>query len=419
MLTEIQSQKIKALLRKSVETGTIELDEVKEIAEKDSDAYEEILDMLSEEGIETLVAVDDQNRLDINVEEDEDDSKFEKDLKEDPNFKRELKEIEEDLKTKDIDEMVATISAPMQVDDPVKLYFNEMGRIRLLTMVEEIDYSRKVQDGLLADEKLKACDEKHVIEITPEERKDLDRKVDIGFQARDIMIESNLRLVISVAKKFSKRGLSFQDLIQEGNLGLIKAVNKFDPNKGFRFSTYAHWWIKQAITRAIADQGRTIRIPVHMVETINKLTRTQRKMTQELHREPTSEELAKALGITPEKVQHIQSIAIEPVSLEKPVGEEEDSTMEDFVADHSTENPMEYSISEAYKEEIDKVLKTLTPREEKVLRLRFGLTDGKPRTLEEVGKEFGVTRERIRQIEAKAIRRLRHPTRQRRLSQYK
>jgi len=419
MLTEIQSQKIKALLRKSADSGTIELDEVKEIAEKDSDAYEEILDMLSEEGIETLVAVDDQNRLDINVEEDEDDSKFEKDLKEDPNFKRELKEIEEDLKTKDIDEMVATISAPMQVDDPVKLYFNEMGRIRLLTMVEEIDYSRKVQDGLLADEKLKACDEKHVIEITPEERKDLDRKVDIGFQARDIMIESNLRLVISVAKKFSKRGLSFQDLIQEGNLGLIKAVNKFDPNKGFRFSTYAHWWIKQAITRAIADQGRTIRIPVHMVETINKLTRTQRKMTQELHREPTSEELAKALGITPEKVQHIQSIAIEPVSLEKPVGEEEDSTMEDFVADHSTENPMEYSISEAYREEIDKVLKTLTPREEKVLRLRFGLTDGKPRTLEEVGKEFGVTRERIRQIEAKAIRRLRHPTRQRRLSQYK
>ena len=280
-----------------------------------------------------------------------------------------------------------TLSKDVKINDPVSMYLKEIGRINLLTSDEEFEYAKRAEAG---DE-----------------------------EAKRMLAESNLSLVVSIANRYVGRGMLFLDLIQEGNIGLMKAVDKFDPTKGYKFSTYATWWIRQAITRAIADQARTIRVPVHMVETINKLARTQRKLTQELRRDPTPEELAEALHMTVEKVQQIQKIAQEPVSLETPVGEEDDSTLGDFVHDVELPNPLDYTINEKYKEEIDLVLKTLTPREEKVLRLRFGLIDGKPHTLEEVGKEFNVTRERIRQIEAKALRRLRHPTRQKRLSQYK
>ncbi|MCI5938979.1 MAG: RNA polymerase sigma factor RpoD [Acholeplasmataceae bacterium] len=306
-----------------------------------------------------------------------------------------------------------------QADDPIRMYLREIGQIELLSVSQEMELSSKVQQGLLAEEKLKAIKKGKKLDVSPEEIKKLEEETEEGMQARDLFIESNLRLVVSIAKKYLGRGMQLQDLIQEGNMGLMKAVNKFDYTKGFKFSTYATWWIKQAITRAIADQARTIRVPVHMVETINKLARMQRKLTQELRRDPTPEELADALHLTVEKVQQIQKIAQEPVSLETPVGEEDDSTLGDFVHDVELPNPLEYTINEKYKEEIDSVLKTLTPREEKVLRLRVGLVDGKQHTLEEVGKEFNVTRERIRQIEAKAIRRLRHPTRIKRLSQYK
>jgi len=299
------------------------------------------------------------------------------------------------------------------------MYLKEIGQIDLLTTYQELDLSRKVQDGLLGEERLRLNKRsKKPVEFTEEELQTIAQKIENGQEARQVLIESNLRLVVSIAKRYLGRGMQFQDLIQEGNMGLMKAVNKFDPTKGFKFSTYATWWIRQAITRAIADQARTIRIPVHMVETINKLVRTQRKLTQELRRDPTSEELANELKISVEKVQQIQKIAQEPVSLETPVGEEDDSTLGDFVHDVELPNPLDYTINEKYKEEIDTVLKTLTPREEKVLRLRFGLTDGKPHTLEEVGKEYHVTRERIRQIEARALRRLQMKRETKKLKSY-
>ncbi len=279
-----------------------------------------------------------------------------------------------------------TLSKDIKINDPVRMYLKEIGRIPLLTSDEEFEYARRAVDG---DE-----------------------------EAKRILAESNLRLVVSIAKRYVGRGMLFLDLIQEGNIGLMKAVDKFDPEKGYKFSTYATWWIRQAITRALADQARTIRVPVHMVETINKLARVQRQLTQDLNREPTDEEIAKKLGISVDKVREVYKISQDPVSLETPIGEEDDSHLGDFIRDERTVSPEEYATEELLKEELASVLLTLTDREEKVLRLRFGLDDGQCRTLEEVGQIFGVTRERIRQIEAKALRKLRHPSRSRKLKDF-
>ena len=417
MLTELQLQQLKTLISEGKEKGYVSINQILEFVDADSEEYDECVRTIEEESIE-LTEKTMEEELNPDMEDLESDDLFEEDLKEDPEFAFLSNEIENDLKTKDIDDIVSSIVSPSQADDPIKMYLREIGQIELLSTTEEITLSSQVQDGLLADQRLKAHSAGKIT-LTEAEIAECQEIVEYGFQARDILIESNLRLVVSIAKRYLGRGMQFQDLIQEGNMGLMKAVNKFDPQKGFKFSTYATWWIKQAITRSIADHARTIRIPVHMVETINKLVRTQRKLTQELRREPTVEELASELHMSPEKVQQIQKIAQEPVSLETPVGEEDDSTLGDFVHDTDTPNPLDYTINEAYREEIDTVLKTLTDREEKVLRMRYGLIDGKSHTLEEVGKEFNVTRERIRQIEAKALRRLRHPTRQKRLAQYK
>lgn len=282
--------------------------------------------------------------------------------------------------------LISGLADAVSIDDPVRMYLKEMGKIPLLTTEEELDIAQRIADG---DE-----------------------------IAREKLAEANLRLVVSIAKRYVGRGMLFLDLIQEGNLGLIKAVEKFDHTKGYKFSTYATWWIRQAITRAIADQARTIRIPVHMVETINKLSRVKRQLLQELGRDPQPDEIAMEMGVTEDKVREIMKIAQDPVSLETPIGEEEDSHLGDFIPDDGMPAPMDAAASMLLKEQLMDVLNTLTPREEKVLRLRFGIDDGRQRTLEEVGKEFNVTRERIRQIEAKALRKLRHPSRSRKLKDF-
>lgn len=290
------------------------------------------------------------------------------------------------MKDREIEELNLDIPEGVGIDDPVRMYLKEIGKIPLLTPEEEIELAKRMEKG---DE-----------------------------EAKRRLTEANLRLVVSIAKRYVGRGMLFLDLIQEGNLGLIKAVEKFDYKKGYKFSTYATWWIRQAITRAIADQARTIRIPVHMVETINKLIRVSRQLVQELGREPTPEEIAKEMGISPEKVREIIKIAQEPVSLETPIGEEEDSHLGDFIEDQDAKAPAEEASHTLLREQLDEVLSTLTDREQKVLRLRFGLDDGRARTLEEVGCTFGVTRERIRQIEAKTLRKLRHPSRSKKLKDY-
>ena len=278
------------------------------------------------------------------------------------------------------------LTKDLTINDPVRMYLKEIGQIKLLTLDEELKLADRILDG----------------DIT----------------AKNVLAEANLRLVVSIAKRYVGRGMLFLDLIQEGNIGLMKAVEKFDVSKGYKFSTYATWWIRQAITRAIADQARTIRVPVHMVETINKLSRIQRQLTLELNREPSEDELAKKMGVSVDKIREIYNISQEPVSLETPIGEEDDSHLGDFIKDEHNMSPEDYTTNELLKDEIDDILLTLTEREEKVIRLRFGLEDGKARTLEEVGQMFGVTRERIRQIEAKALRKLRHPSRSRKLKDY-
>jgi len=297
--------------------------------------------------------------------------------------------------------------------DPVRMYLKEIGRVPLLTAEEEVDLARRVEAGLFASEKL--CTSHR---LDPALRRDLALIERDGQFAKKRLIEANLRLVVSIAKRYVGRGMLFLDLIQEGNLGLIRAVEKFDYTKGYKFSTYATWWIRQAITRAIADQARTIRIPVHMVETINKLVRIQRQLLMDLGREPTPEEIGKEMELPPERVLEIQKLSQEPVSLETPIGEEDDSNLGDFIEDSDAVVPIDAASFILLQEQLDSILHTLSEREKKVIQLRFGLTDGHPRTLEEVGKEFGVTRERIRQIESKTLSKLRHPSRSQKLRDY-
>ena len=355
-------EKLKNIIKKAKEKGRITYGELaSELDEANTDQIDKVFDAFENMGVNVIKDDD----LDIEEPDIED------------------LEAVEDIKLEEID---LNNMDGINIDDPVRMYLREIGRIPLLSYDEELELAKKVLDG---DE-----------------------------DAKKKLAESNLRLVVSIAKKYVGRGMLFLDLIQEGNMGLIKAVEKFDYTKGYKFSTYATWWIRQAITRAIADQARTIRIPVHMVETINKLIRTSRHLLQQLGREPTPEEIAEEMEIPVERVTEIQKIAQDPVSLETPIGEEDDSHLGDFIQDEDSPAPQDAAAYTLLKEQLEEVMKTLTPREAKVLKLRFGLEDGKSRTLEEVGKEFQVTRERIRQIEAKALRKLRHPSRSKKLKDY-
>ncbi len=308
-------------------------------------------------------------------------------------------------------------STVMLTGDPVRMYLKEIGKVDLLTAQEEVNLAMKIEAGTEASKKLEAA-ENGEIELTRAEQRRLMRIEQVGLEAKQSLISANLRLTVSIAKRYVGRGMLFLDLIQEGNLGLIRAVEKFDYTKGFKFSTYATWWIRQAITRAIADQARTIRIPVHMVETINKLVRVQRQLLQDLGRDPTPEEIGAEMGISADRVREIQKISQEPVSLETPIGEEEDSQLGDFIEDSTAVAPPEAASDSMLREQLEQVLDSLADRERKVIKFRFGLEDGHPRTLEEVGREFGVTRERIRQIESKTLAKLRHPSRSGRLKDY-
>ncbi len=357
---EQDNDKVKDIVKKAKETGKMTYEELaKELEDTNPEQIDKVFDAFEEMGVDLL---------NDNFEEEPDID--------------DLKEVE-DLK---LDQITDTSFEGISVDDPVRMYLREIGKIPLLTYDKELELAKRILEN---DE-----------------------------EAKQELAEANLRLVVSIAKKYVGRGMLFLDLIQEGNMGLIKAVEKFDYTKGFKFSTYATWWIRQAITRAIADQARTIRIPVHMVETINRLIRTSRHLLQQLGREPTPEEIAQEMEIPVEKVMEIQKIAQDPVSLETPIGEEDDSHLGDFIQDEDSPAPHDAASYTLLREQLEEVMNTLTPREAKVLKLRFGLDDGKARTLEEVGKEFDVTRERIRQIEAKALRKLRHPSRSRKLKDY-
>jgi len=397
------------------ENGELTVKEIFEYTDKESDDFEDIVNLLANRGMlpdEFFDYVKNQGNKDqVSLEDLSDDKLSDKDITEIRDFSKETHE-------RLMKEKVFDSSVSIKVDDPVRMYLKEIGRVDLLTSEEEYELATLVD----RDKKVREIYEyrrKEGIPISEEEMFEFEEIFRKGDFARKKLVEANLRLVVNIAKRYVSRGLQFLDLIQEGNMGLIKAVGKFDHTKGFKFSTYATWWIRQAITRAIADQARTIRIPVHMVETINKMVRTQRTLTQKLKREPTPEEVAAEMGITADRVQAIQKTAQEPISLEQPVGEEEDSSLGDFIPDNDILNPYEFTTKEMLKRELNAALATLTDREEKVLRMRFGLLDGKPRTLEEVGKEFNVTRERIRQIESKAIKKLRTPNRSKKLKDFK
>ena len=360
----------------------------------DAEQLEKVLEFLEANGVDVLRITDDADD-DILLEMDD----------------------EEEIEVEKID-----LSVPdgVSIEDPVRMYLKEIGKVPLLSAEEEIDLAQRMEDGAVAREKISILRkrENEDGEDNAEEIAELQKEAELGDEAKKRLAEANLRLVVSIAKRYVGRGMLFLDLIQEGNLGLIKAVEKFDYRKGYKFSTYATWWIRQAITRAIADQARTIRIPVHMVETINKLIRISRQLLQELGREPSPEEIAAEMNMPVERVREILKISQEPVSLETPIGEEEDSHLGDFIQDDNVPVPADAAAFTLLKEQLEEVLGTLTEREQKVLTLRFGLEDGRARTLEEVGKEFNVTRERIRQIEAKALRKLRHPSRSRKLKDY-
>jgi len=386
-IQKLKEETILKLVAEAKEKGEINQNEIMSKLYKlqiTPQEIENLYEQLEKMGVEVINEKDEPDLAELTetdlIEEVSDDDVI-IDLDE-PDFE-ELEKVEKEMKLNLTD---MSVPEGIFVDDPVRLYLKEIGKIPLLSAEEEMELALKVLDG---DE-----------------------------DAKKKLSESNLRLVVSIAKKYVGRGMLFLDLIQEGNMGLIKAVEKFDYNKGFKFSTYATWWIRQAITRSIADQSRTIRIPVHMVETINKLIRTSRHLLQQLGREPTPEELAKELEMSVEKVAEIQKIAQEPVSLETPIGEEDDSHLADFIQDEYSPSPQDLASYTLLREQLEEVLKTLTPREAMVLKLRFGLEDGRPRTLEEVGKQFEVTRERIRQIEAKALRKLRHPSRSKKLRDY-
>ena len=365
----------------------------------EAEQFDKILDFLEANNIDVLRITDDDSDDEILLDVDDED------------------EIE-------VEKIDLSVPDGVSIEDPVRMYLKENGKVPLLSAEEEIELAKNMEAGAVAKEKIailksreENATEEELAEIK-EEIKNLQKDLDAGDEAKKRLAEANLRLVVSIAKRYVGRGMLFLDLIQEGNLGLIKAVEKFDYRKGYKFSTYATWWIRQAITRAIADQARTIRIPVHMVETINKLIRVSRQLLQELGREPSPEEIAAEMNMPVERVREILKISQEPVSLETPIGEEEDSHLGDFIQDDNVPVPADAAAFTLLKEQLEEVLGTLTEREQKVLTLRFGLEDGRARTLEEVGKEFNVTRERIRQIEAKALRKLRHPSRSRKLKDY-
>jgi RNA polymerase primary sigma factor len=396
---ELFTQKVKEILALAKKKkNVLEYAEISDFFAElnlNEDQFDNVLEVLENSGIDVLRV----------SEDDVDDIPDDEDML--------LVDDEEEVDMENID-----LSVPdgISIEDPVRMYLKEIGKVPLLTADQEIDLAKAMEAGIEAEKEL--ADDKDMNKLSDARKKELNAIIYEGEEAKKRLAEANLRLVVSIAKRYVGRGMLFLDLIQEGNLGLIKAVEKFDFRKGFKFSTYATWWIRQAITRAIADQARTIRIPVHMVETINKLIRVSRQLLQELGREPLPEEVAKEMNMPVERVREILKISQEPVSLETPIGEEEDSHLGDFIQDDNVPVPADAAAFTLLKEQLVEVLGTLTEREQKVLRLRFGLDDGRARTLEEVGKEFNVTRERIRQIEAKALRKLRHPSRSRKLKDY-